>query len=93
MSREYLGEIHADEHIRWKITRRSGGGCTLAQVREALLWPAIAETAWEDHPVHGRRLVALGTTADGRTVIAWLLPIPPWDPSSGSWIVKSARWV
>jgi len=52
-----------------------------------------AESGWEDDQEHGRRLVAVGQSANGRLVIGWLLPLPEWDEDSDTWALKSARWV
>lgn len=87
----YLGILEFDPSIRSKVNGKHH--VTPDEVREALQWPARAETAWEEHPEHGRRVVALGSTADGREVVAWLLPLPHWDDGTDTWIVKTARWV
>lgn len=87
----HLGLITADWSIEHKIGVKHS--CTLDEVREALQWPARAQAAWEEHEVHGRRLVAVGATGSGRRLVAWLLPTPDWDDDSGEWRVKSARWV
>ena len=91
MAGEHLGVIEITPAIEYKIRRRHN--ITGLEVREALQWPAEAETAWENHEEHGRRLVAIGRAATGRLVIGWLLPLPEWDENSDTWTLKSARWV
>jgi len=88
---EHLGVIEIPPPIEDKIRRRHD--ITGLQVREALQWPAKAETAWENSDEHGRRLVAVGQAASGRLVIAWLLPLPEWDENSDTWTLKTSRWV
>ena len=87
-----LGEIRCDPEIEVKL-RRKTPSLTSDDVREALLWPAEAQSAWEDDPEHGRRLIVLGAVATGRRLIAFLLPLPDWDDETDTWIVKTARWV
>lgn len=36
--------------------------------------------------------LSLSAKQDERMVIAWLLPIPPWDEQTDTWLVKTARW-
>jgi hypothetical protein len=89
----YLGLIVDDPGIEAKI-RGKHYGITLADVREALQWPAQAETVEDNHPEHGHRWVAVGQNAEGRFVIAWLLPLPPYMGSlADTWTLKSARWL
>jgi hypothetical protein len=88
----YLGLIVAEPSIERKI--REKHQITLAEVREALQWPARAETVEEDHPRHGHRWIATGSCADGREVIACLLPLPPYlGPLADTWTLKTARWL
>ena len=87
----HFGLILIAPTIEAKIRTRHLTG---AQVREALQWPATAEAAREDHPEHGERWVAVGTTGDGRQIIAWLLPEPNYlEELADTWTLKSARWV
>jgi hypothetical protein len=88
----YLGQLVIDPEIEDKLHRKHKG-ITFADVVEAIQWPAKALAAWEDHPVHGRRVVALGTVASGRRVICCLDPIPDWDEYADTWKVRTARWV
>ncbi|WP_405070420.1 hypothetical protein OG558_12755 [Kribbella sp. NBC_01510] len=88
----YLGLITADPGIEAKIQEKHH--ITLAEVREALQWPAQAQTVEEDDPEHGHRWVAVGQSAGDRLVIAWLLPLPPYMGSlADTWTLKSARWL
>jgi hypothetical protein len=58
------------------------------EVRQALVLRSDARAWWEDHPVHGRRVVALGSTGEGRPILAALYPI---DPRDGVWMLMTAR--
>jgi hypothetical protein len=62
---------------------------TAAQVIEAFEWPAHARAGLEDHPEHGERWVAVGTTANGRRIIGWLVPIPEWEPMPDTWKISA----
>lgn len=86
----YIGLIVIDPAVEAKI--REKHNVTGEEVREALQWPANAKTVEEDHDVHGRRWVALGTTAGGREVIGWMLPAPHYmGASADTWALMSAR--
>lgn len=88
----YLGLIDADPSVIDKIQRKHN--ITLDEVREALQWPAAARAAADDHSEHGWRVIAVGETATGRTVIAALLPAPPWaGRAAETWTLKTARWL
>ena len=88
----YLGLIDADESIKAKIQEKHN--ITLAEVKEAVQWPARAQVAFEDHPEHGERWIAVGETAEHREVVAWLLPVPEYaEGAADTWRVKTARWV
>jgi hypothetical protein len=86
-SRPYLGFLIIDAAIEDKL-RHKTPSLTGEEVREALQAPAAARAGWEDHPVHGRRVIAEGTTASGRVILAALHPI---DETDGTWVVKTAR--
>lgn len=87
----YLGLILCPPTVERKL--RMKHGLTGEHVREALQYPADVRVAWDDHSVHGRRVVATGRVSSGRPLIAWLLPAPAWDPKPEVWLIKSARWM
>jgi hypothetical protein len=91
-SRVYFGLITADYTIEAKIRQKHS--ITLAEVREALQWPAQAEAAEDDDPEHGWRVLAYGSTRDGREVFASLVPFPEWAGiDADTWNLKTARWL
>lgn len=61
---------------------------TRDEIVSALQWPARTLAAWQDHPVHGRRLVVSGTTWSGRAILAALLPV---DELDGTWRLRHVR--
>ena len=88
----YIGQLIVDPTIVSKLNTKHQ--VTEVEVREAFQWPARVEVGLEVHPEHGLRWVALGSTAAGREIIAWLLPTPDWAGDlADTWVVKSARWV
>ncbi|MGL5826276.1 MAG: hypothetical protein ACRCYU_15905 [Nocardioides sp.] len=89
----YIGLIVADDTVQEKLKQKPNHA-PLWAVREALQWPAKAEIAPEDHPEHGLRWVAVGKTADGRELIAQLLPEPSHEGGrADTWRLKSALWL
>ncbi|MBK5218037.1 MAG: hypothetical protein JJE02_10675 [Propionibacteriales bacterium] len=88
----YIGKLVAEPSIEAKINQKHN--VTLDEVREAIQWPAVAEAAKEEHPVHGIRWVCVGTVADGRQLIAWIMPRPPhFEESADTWTLKTASWL
>lgn len=79
-------DVRIEPAIEHKICNKHQ--VTPAEVREALILRNDVDKRWEDHPAHGQRLVALGTTYDGRPILAALLPV---DVQEGIWILKTAR--
>jgi len=69
---------------------KSKHNVTADEVEEALLMRLDVEARWEDHPKHGRRVVAIGSTATRRELVAALEPI---DVDEGIWRLKTARWL
>ncbi len=61
--RIYIAEIRIDQSIEHKI--RVKHNLTGAEVREALVLRRDIKAGWENHPQHGRRLIALGHTYGG----------------------------
>lgn len=82
----YIGYVDVPPAIEDKIRKKHN--LTGDEVREAMQWPAAARAAWEEHPVHGRRVIASGHTYSGRPILAWLQPV---DVSDGTWRLRSAR--
>lgn len=87
MAGEHIGWIYIDPSIEFKIRHKSPS-LTGEEVREALLWPASARSQWEEHDVHGRRLIAMGETSTGRVILAALTPV---DAQDGTWSLRTAR--
>lgn len=83
----YIGLVIVDPSIEDKL-RHKTPSLTGAEVREALQYPSDALAAWEDDPVHGERVIAEGSTASGRVILAALHPV---DVSDGTWALKTAR--
>jgi hypothetical protein len=79
-------EVRIDETVADKI--RTKHNMTPEEVREALVLRPDVDRRWENHPEHGRRLLAEGTTYEGRPVLAALLPV---DVDDGIWMLKTAR--
>jgi len=86
----HLGRIQCDAAIEAKL-RSKTPSLTSDEVREAVQWPAESRSAWEDHPQHGRRVVAKGELADGTVIMAWLLALPAWDQEADTWNIMTAR--
>jgi uncharacterized DUF497 family protein len=90
--RIYIGLVVVDPSVVQKLHEKHG--ITVADVQEALQWPARAEAVVDDDPEHGWRVLAYGTTADGREVFGVLLPEPDHDwERAETWRIKSARWL
>ena len=88
----HFGQLVIGPGVEDKLHRKHNG-LTVDDVKEAIQWPAQAQAGWEDHPVHGERVVAVGSVASGRRLICWLDPIPEWDPRADTWTVRTARWI
>lgn len=82
----YIGLVLIDPSVEAKINEKHN--VTPDEVREAIQWPARARAVWEDHPDHGLRVIAVGTTWTGRTLMAVLQPVHEAD---GTWRLRSAR--
>lgn len=88
----YLGLIEAHPNVVFKIQGKHQ--ITLAEVREALQYPARAQAAVEDHAEHGWRVIAYGFDLNDREVFAALLPLPEHEGErADTWLCKSARWL
>lgn len=90
--RIHIGQVVASDRVVRKL-REKHRGLTLEDVRDAVQWPARPQVAWENHPEHGRRLVAVGTDHTGRAIICALTPIPDWDDNADTWTICTARWL
>jgi hypothetical protein len=87
----YIGLAIVDPSVAAKLSTKHN--VTVDHVREALQWPARVRTAFEDHPEHGPRWVALAEIS-GNAFFAVLLPAQPWEGGRcDTWVVKTARWV
>jgi hypothetical protein len=84
----YIADIRIALSVELKIKEKHG--VTPEEVREALILRREAQARWEDHPVHGRRVVAVGWTYAQRMIIASLYPI---DQHDGVWSLMTARGV
>lgn len=62
---------------------------TEAEVKEALVLTRLVRAGWEDHPEHGLRLLATGTTYAGRRLNAVLYPA---DEGDGTWWLGTAMY-
>lgn len=90
----YIGLLRIEPEIEAKINAKHN--ITFDQVKDAIQWPAQAEAEWDDDPDYGRRLVAFGISAEGRPVIAYLVPlIPYWEDedAADTWDIRTARFV
>lgn len=88
----YLGWIDAHPNVVFKNNGKHH--MTLALVREALQFPARVEARPDDDPEHGWRVLAYGSTADGRELFAALLPLPEREyERAETWLCKSAMWL
>lgn len=77
-----------DASVEAKIKQKHN--LTPVEVREAVVLAPDAETAWDEDPTHGLRLVVGGTTYTGRPVIAYLVPLNENDPEEGTFKLKTA---
>ena len=82
----YIGYVIIDGTVLAKINQKHT--VTADEVRSAIQYPAKYEAAWEDHAVHGRRVIAAGTSWSNRAILAWLEPV---DETDGTWALRSAR--
>ena len=87
----HLGQLVIDESVRAKLNTKHN--ISFDEVKEAIQHPARARAKWDNHPVHGRRVAAIGTVASGRAVLCILIPVPEYDENADTWLVKTARWL
>lgn len=87
----YIAEVIIDPPIEAKIQGKHN--LTAAQVREAIQYPAKAESAFDSNEEHGPRWLVVGE-CDGRSIVAAVLPVPSYEgPNAETWVLKTARWV
>jgi hypothetical protein len=80
----WIAEIQISDEMEDKI--RSRRFVTGDEVREACVPDAYDEAGWHDHPVHGRRLLVRGRTAQGKRLRVILQPI---DVMEGIWRLRT----
>jgi hypothetical protein len=83
-----VAQLNISPHVEAKINSKHD--LTAAEVREAVLYARDAVAEWQEHPRHGLRLVARGTTYAGRPVIAYMTPVNVNDPNEGAFDLKTA---
>jgi len=86
----YFGLLIIDEATNAKINGKHH--IRFDQVQAAIQWPARPHAKWEDHPKHGRRVVAHGQT-DGGRVVCILNPVPEYDENADTWEIRTAQWL
>jgi hypothetical protein len=89
VTRIVIAEILCDDAIVAKI-RDKHPPLTFVAVRQALIYGKHVEARWEEHPEHGRRVVARGTTYAGTSFVAYLSPLNENDPEEGTFKLKTA---
>jgi len=82
----YIAVINISEPVEAKVATKHN--VTAAEVREALVLTQLQRAVWH-HAAQGRRLLATGTTADGRRLNAVLYPA---DQGDGTWWLATAMW-
>lgn len=86
---EWIAEVEIPPQTAAKIRQKHD--VTPEEVREAVCWGAAEEARWHTHPVHGRRLLAVGTPYHGSYRV--LVVLAPLDRADGRWRCKTAiRW-
>lgn len=81
----WIAEIEVSGPVLAKI--RSKHGVTLDEVKEATLCGAADAVVWDRHPEKGLRLLARGTTTDGKLLKVVLYPD---DVDSGRFYLATA---
>lgn len=84
----YIGLIVDDDDSAAHIAPHD---VTLADVRDAVQWPAGAQAAWDTDPEHGPRCVATGFDSRGRLLLVALDPLPRYlGATADTWRVRTA---
>jgi len=86
----YLGLLVISQQTNAKISSKHG--ISFDQVKDAIQWPARPRAKWENHPKHGRRVVAVGAT-EGKPVFCTLKPLPEYDENADTWEITTALWL
>lgn len=89
MPRVDIAVLIIDPSVEAKI-RSKHAPLTAEDVRAALLYGRHVSTGWEDHALHGRRLIAEASTYAGIEFVAYLLPANEGDPEEGTFVLKTA---
>lgn len=82
--RFWIAEIQISDAMEAKIRQRRF--VTGDEVREACIPDAYDRAGWEDDPEHGRRLLVICRTAQGRRLKVVLQPI---DVHEGIWRLRT----
>jgi hypothetical protein len=82
--RFWIAEIQISEEMETKI--REWRFVTGDEVREVCVPDAYDRAGWDDHPEHGRRLLVIGRTAQGRQLKIVLQPV---DVREGIWRLRT----
>jgi hypothetical protein len=82
----YIAELRIDPSVESKIKEKHN--VNPYEAREAFVLRGDVRAGWEDHPAHGRRLIALGTTYADRRILGVLVPL---DAAEGIWKLVTAR--
>jgi hypothetical protein len=82
--RFWIAEIRISEAMETKIRERRF--VTGDEVREACIPDAYERAGWHDHPEHGRRLLVVGRTAQGKRLKIILQPV---NVDEGIWRLRT----
>lgn len=82
----YIAVIHISEAVEAKLVTKHN--VTAAEVREACVLTRLERAVWHEGD-RARRLLATGTTGDGRRLNVVLYPA---DESDGTWWLGTAMW-
>lgn len=83
-ARFWIAEVRISEAHEAKIRERRF--VTPAEIREAVVPDCYENARWEDHPDHGRRLLVIGRTHQGKRLKVVLEPIDEYD---GIWLLRT----
>ena len=88
----YIWRVVIDPGVIAKLNTKHQ--VTEPEVEEALQWPSRPSVALDDDPDLGRRWIAKAVVANGRPLLAVLLPAQAWaGDQAEDWVVKTAYWV
>lgn len=89
MQEVYVAVLKVDPAIETKIKTKHAP-LTAQAVQQAVVYGRDIQTGWEDHPEHGRRVVARGKTRAGTEFVAYLSPANENDPEEGTFFLRTA---